>query len=144
MKVFTLYQTQNTLIIPTSTLFLQHAATTNQLKNEGVDVRALMEASIIARNRADDQGLRRVGLECNILDSLKEEISCLLDGDSYRHLNKEDLVKVTQSAFTISFSTYLMIKELLSIFVGDLDDLDSDVICEDWLSNDLVISLHPK
>lgn len=132
------------IVVPTPIPHHKHKWSVARLRNEGVDVQALVEATLVARNQADDHNLKRVGIDYDLLDSLKEEIACVMNPESFQHLEERIYKEVVEEAFKFCFATYLMVKDMLSLVIGDLDDFQSDVICEDWLKDDLVISFCSK
>tara|TARA_B100000929_G_scaffold100901_1_gene79639 strand:- start:4103 stop:4447 length:345 start_codon:yes stop_codon:yes gene_type:complete len=114
------------------------------LEEEGIRARDLIEATLVARNRADDPRLRHVGLGCNILDSIEEELGYLLDPELLNHLPPEVLEHHYRSSLRFSINAYYFIKDILDRVVGDLDDYDGNVVCEEWLVGDIIISFHPR
>lgn len=132
------------IIVPTQVLFDRFYPLHHHLESEGIKIRDLVEATLVARNRADDPRLRHVGLGCTILDSIEEELSYLLDPKQLNHLTPELLKRHYNSSLKFSINTYYFIKDILDRVVGDLDDYDGNVVCEEWLSKDIIVSFHPR
>lgn len=132
------------IIIPTQTLFSRFYPLHHQLEDEGIRIKDLVEATLVARNRADDPRLRHVGLGCNIFDSIEEELTSLIAPEAYNHLPPDAFGRHFKASMEISVSTYFFFKDILDRVLGDLDEYDGNVVCEDWLVRDIIISFHPR
>lgn len=114
------------------------------LSDIGLDVRLVVEATLVARNRADDNNLTRVGLETDIFSAINEELCELIPLEQYSFLSDDRYFELLMLSNDISVTTYFFIKDVLTLVLGDLDDYQGDIVCEDWLHKDLVISFSHR
>lgn len=132
------------VILPTRELLDRFDRKSKVLADIGLDVRLVVEATLIARNRADDSNLTRVGLETDIFSAINEELCELIPLEQYSFLSDDRYFELLMLSNDISVTTYFFIKDVLTLVLGDLDDYQGDIVCEDWLNKDLVISFSHR
>ena len=106
----------------------------------GIDIRLLIEATLIARNRADNPRMERVGIKYDIYSSVEEEIMELLNGGYLNHLDDTTRDACVQESMSLAVGSYFYIGDIFRRTYGDLDDIDADIVCEDWLRHDIVVT----
>lgn len=132
------------VILPTRELLDRFERKSKVLSDIGLDVRLVVEATLVARNRADDNNLTRVGLETDIFSAINEELCELIPLEQYSFLSDDRYFELLMLSNDISVTTYFFIKDVLTLVLGDLDDYQGDIVCEDWLHKDLVISFSHR
>lgn len=132
------------VIVPTSVLMENHFPLPQSLTEKGICVHDLVEIALIARNQADDTRLKHVGIRGDVVDFITDEVSELISPHSYTHLNSTQRQECLASSIKFSTGAYFFLRSILETVIGDLDDYDGNLICEEWLARDIVVSFQSR
>ena len=130
------------IILPVRELYEQEVQDVGYITSRGVDIRLLTELTLMARNLSESHSSKMSDIPHSIVDIISEEVELLVTETVGQEYDDQDITILITKMVGLCLKILFHVEYILGRTVGNLNELEMDMVLEEWLTDDVVFSFR--